>query len=185
MCVFYLLSRGLFTLNLSSPYAVFASVFLYAAEVYGVCVVLLFFLQVWDTTEPPQQPVLEGRTVEVFVPTYNEDPELLRTTLSACVRMHYPHRTFLCDDGGTDARCNDPEKGPPSRERAAKLKAICDELGVTYITRPDNRHAKAGNVNYAFERTDGEFIVILDADHVPEPPFITRLIGYFANEKLA
>jgi tetratricopeptide (TPR) repeat protein/cellulose synthase/poly-beta-1,6-N-acetylglucosamine synthase-like glycosyltransferase len=185
ICVVYLLYRGIFTLNLSSPYAIFASLFLYSAEVYGVIVVLLFFLQVWDTTEPPKQPVLEGRTVDVFVPTYNEDPDLLRTTLSACVRMDYPHRTFLCDDGGTEARCKDPEKGPAARERAAKLKAICKELGVTYVTRPDNRHAKAGNVNYAFERTDGEFIIIFDADHVPEPHFITRLIGYFADEKLA
>jgi tetratricopeptide (TPR) repeat protein/cellulose synthase/poly-beta-1,6-N-acetylglucosamine synthase-like glycosyltransferase len=185
ICVVYLLYRGIFTLNLSTAYATFASLLLYLAEIYGVVVVLLFFLQVWDTREPPEQSILYGRTVDVFVPTYNEDPDLLRTTLQACMRMDYPHRTFLCDDGGTDARVNDPEKGPPSRERQAKLKAICDELGATYVTRPDNRHAKAGNLNFAFEKTDGEFIIIFDADHVPEPQFITRLIGYFADEKLA
>ena len=185
ICLFYLLYRGLFTLNLTTWYATSASLLLYVAEMYGVVVVLLFFLQVWDTREPPQQPVLMGRTVDVFVPTYNEDPDLLRTTLQACVRMDYPHHTFLCDDGGTEARCNDPEKGPPSLERQAKLLAICEELGVTYVTRPDNRHAKAGNLNYAFEKTNGEFIIIFDADHVPEPQFITRLIGYFADEKLA
>ena len=58
------------------------------------------------------------------------------------------------------------------------------ELGVNYVSRPDNRHFKAGNLNYAFERTDGEFVVVLDADHVPEPHFITRLIGYFSDERL-
>ncbi len=185
ICIIYLLYRGIYTLNLTTTYAVFASFLLYFAEIYGVLVVLLFFLQVWDTREPPQQPVLKGRLVDVFVPTYNEDPDLLRTTLQACMRMDYPHRTFLCDDGGTALRVNDPEKGPGARDRQAKIKAICDELGAIYITRPDNRHAKAGNLNYAFEQTNGEFIIIFDADHVPEPHFISRLIGYFADEKLA
>jgi hypothetical protein len=55
---------------------------------------------------------------------------------------------------------------------------------VHYITRPDNRHAKAGNLNHAFDQTNGEFIVIFDADHVPESHFITRVIGYFRDEKL-
>src|SRR5205807_4933370 len=119
-------------------------------------------------------------------PTYNEDPAILRATLEACQRMEYPHRTYLCDDGGTEARCNDPnpEKSKPSRERQKLLQDICAELGCTYMTRPDNRHAKAGNLNYAFEQTDGEFIIIFDADHVPEPHFISRLVGYFTDEQL-
>ena len=55
ICLTYLIYRGLFTLNFSSSYAVFASLFLYGAEIYGVTVVLLFFLQVWNTTQPPKQ----------------------------------------------------------------------------------------------------------------------------------
>jgi tetratricopeptide (TPR) repeat protein/cellulose synthase/poly-beta-1,6-N-acetylglucosamine synthase-like glycosyltransferase len=185
VALLYIVYRAVSTLNLTSPYAVFASLFLYIGEVYGVMTMLLFFLQVWDPTEPPQQPVLEGRTVDVFVPTYNEDPDLLRVTLQACVRMDYPHRTYLCDDGGTDARVNDAEKGPGARKRSDTLKAICAEVGAIYSTRPKNEHAKAGNLNYAFAKTDGEFIIIFDADHVPDPHFITRLLGYFADEKLA
>jgi tetratricopeptide (TPR) repeat protein/cellulose synthase/poly-beta-1,6-N-acetylglucosamine synthase-like glycosyltransferase len=185
VAVVYLFYRILFTLNLTTAYAVFASLFLLAGEFYGVVTMLLYFLQVWDTTEPPQQPVLEGRTVDVFVPTYNEDPDLLRVTLQACVAMDYPHRTYLCDDGGTDARVNDPEKGPASRKRQDLLKAMCAEVGAIYVTRPKNEHAKAGNLNHAFAETDGEFIIIFDADHVPDRHFITRLIGYFADEKLA
>ncbi len=185
IAICYLTYRLLFTLNLTTPYAAFASVFLFAAEIFGVVGMLLFFFQVWDTYEPPQQPILEGRTVDVFVPTYNETPDLLRTTLAACVAMDYPHRTYLCDDGGTEARVNNPEKGPAARERAETLKALCAEVGAIYLTRPDNSHAKAGNLNHAFDLTDGEFIIIFDADHVPDRHFITRLIGYFAEEKLA
>ena len=185
VAVSYLVYRGLYTLNLTSVYASFASLFLYVGEVYGVVNMLLYFVQVWEVYEPPQRAPLPDRTVDVFVPTYNEDPDLLRLTLLACAKMDYPHKTYLCDDGGTEARCNDPEKGPPSRERQAKLQAICEEVGAIYCTRPKNEHAKAGNLNYAFERTDGEFLIIFDADHVPEPHFISRLLGYFEDPKLA
>jgi cellulose synthase/poly-beta-1,6-N-acetylglucosamine synthase-like glycosyltransferase/tetratricopeptide (TPR) repeat protein len=175
----------MFTINLDTVYGVVVLVALLIAETYGVICVFLYCVQVWDPSEPPQQPVLPGRTVDVFVPTYNEDLMILRATLEACVRMDYPHRTFLCDDGGTEARLADPEKGPGARQRAEQLKNLCAELGVTYVTRPKNEHAKAGNLNHALRQTDGEFVIILDADHVPEPHFITRLIGYFADEKLA
>jgi cellulose synthase/poly-beta-1,6-N-acetylglucosamine synthase-like glycosyltransferase len=167
ICVSYLAYRAIYTLNLSGIYAPIASIALYVAELYGIFNLFLFFLQVWEVDEPPVQPVLEGRTVDVFVPTYNEDVSLLRATLEACVRLDYPHRTHVLDDG-----------------KRPEVETLARELGINYISRPDNRHFKAGNLNYAFERTDGEFVVILDADHVPEPHFITRLIGYFRDERL-
>ena len=168
ICVFYLAYRAIFTFNLSTPYAVFASVFLYVGEFFGIMNLLLYFLQVWEVDEPPAQPVLEGRTVDVLVPTYNEDPALLRATLEACIRMDYPHKTYVLDDG-----------------KRPEVEALASELGVIYVSRPDNRHAKAGNLNNALEQTDGEFVVVLDADHVPEPQFLTRLIGYFRDERVA
>lgn len=183
--LFYLGYRICFTLNLTTTFSAFVSIALICAEAFGITSVVMFALQVWDPREPEQMPVLPGRTVDVFVPTYNEDPAILRATLEACIRLDYPGvRVYLCDDGGTEQRTADPEKGAPARERAAILKSICDELGVHYRTRPKNVHAKAGNLNYAFAETDGEFIIIFDADHAPEPHFVSRLIGYFADEKL-
>ncbi len=168
VAVVYLTLRITFTMNLISPYAVFASVLLLVGEAYGIFTMVLFFMQVWDVSEPPRRPVLPDRTVDVLVPTYNEDAQLLRATLQACLRMDYPHRTYLLDD-----------------KRRPDIQALAEELGVHYITRADNSHAKAGNLNNALRQTDGEFVIIFDADHVPEKHFITRLIGYFADEKLA
>lgn len=167
VCIFYLAYRVIWTFNDSGPYALTASIALYVAECFGILNLFLFFLQVWEVKEPPVQPVLEGRSVDVFVPTFNEDTTILRPTLEACVRLDYPHKTYVLDDG-----------------RRPEVEALARELGVNYISRPDNRHFKAGNLNHAFERTDGEFVVVLDADHVPEPHFITRLIGYFRDERL-
>ena len=168
VCFIYLVYRAFFTFNLTTPYAILASVALFAAELYTGALMLLYLLQVWRPSEPPPPPDLPGRTVDVYVPTYNEDVQILRTTLRACNALEYPHRTYVLDDGKRPA-----------------VAALAEELGVGYITRADNKHAKAGNMNNALKQTDGEFIVIFDADHVPEPHFITRLIGYFADEHLA
>ncbi len=65
-----------------------------------------------------------------------------------------------------------------------EVRALAQEMGVHYIRREQNVHAKAGNINHALDLTDGEFIIILDADHVPQRNFISRTIGYFADERM-
>ena len=128
----YLVYRGMYTLNLDGWYASTASWLLYVAEIWGGTSLLLFFMQVWDTSDVKEQAPLEDVTVDVFVPTYNEDVAILRGTLQACLAMDYPHRTFLLDDGKRD-----------------EVRQLCEELGVHYITRDNNLHAKAGNLNHA------------------------------------
>ena len=59
-----------------------------------------------------------------------------------------------------------------------------------YIARPKPvgvpHHAKAGNLNYAIfsGETSGEFILTLDADHIPKPQFLKRVLPYFYNYNL-
>ncbi len=59
-----------------------------------------------------------------------------------------------------------------------------------YIARPKPEgkphHAKAGNINYAIfsGETSGDFIVTLDADHIPKPEFIKRVLPYFYTYNL-
>jgi len=58
---------------------------------------------------------------------------------------------------------------------------LCEELGAHYLTRPDNAHAKAGNINEALTRTCGEFIAIFDADQAPLPEYLDKTLGYNAD----
>ncbi|OUL19111.1 glycosyltransferase [Nostoc sp. 106C] len=61
---------------------------------------------------------------------------------------------------------------------------------LRYIARPKKpgvaHHAKAGNLNYAIfsGETSGEFILTLDADHIPKPRFLKRVLPYFYNYNL-
>ncbi len=106
--------------------------------------------------------------VDVFVTAYGEAPELVRTTMRAARDMELPHRTWVLDDGDSDA-----------------LERICAEEGVGYLRRDGGAHAKAGNVNAALARTAGEFVVIFDADHVPEPNFLLQVLPHFQDRDVA
>lgn len=169
------------------------AVLLLLTETYSI---LVFFLNAFITADPverdlpPQVRAEDLPTVDILVPSYNEPVEMLSITLSAAKNMIYPARlkkVVLCDDGGTDQRCNaaDPALADAARERRRQMQELCRELGVIYSTRARNEHAKAGNMSAALARLDGELVVVFDADHVPSRDFLARTVGYFAqNPKL-
>lgn len=145
---------------------------LVVAETYSLIDTFLFCLTMWRAKERPA-PVSEPQgTVDVFITTYDEPVELVMTTARAAKRIAYPHTTWILDDGAR-----------PELEAAAR------SAGVGYLTRSDDwtgkpRHAKAGNLNSALFETDGEFLLILDTDQVPDPLILHRTLGYFADDPL-
>src|SRR5262249_1791834 len=59
---------------------------------------------------------------------------------------------------------------------------LCRRVGAQYLTRAKNEHAKAGNVNSAMKQTQGELILILDADHVPTADILENTVGWFLRD---
>ena len=162
--LYYLIWR-LGTLN---EEAMIFSLIVYGAEVYGFVASLMFFYMVWSfPVRTPKGPP-KGLKVDVFIPTYNESIDILRKTIQGALNIRYPHKTWVLDDG------NRPE-----------VKRLCEELGCGYISREKNTYWKAGNLNNALKYTDGDFIAVFDADHVPEPDFLDKTLGYFTDEKVA
>jgi cellulose synthase (UDP-forming) len=138
------------------------------AELYGLWNLATLAWLTWDVTpcERPSSP--PGRSVDVYICTYDEPPAVLEATLAGCELMSYPHTTWLLDDGAR------PE-----------IAALADSWGARYVTRPDKEHAKAGNINHALPRSDGDFVLVLDADHVPLPDALDTLVGYFEDPEVA
>lgn len=164
---------------------------LYLAEMYCVMMFFISMFIIADPIErkpPPQLPDDRVPSVDVYIPTYNEDSALLAATIAAATQMDYPKdklNIYLLDDGGTDQKCNqsDPDKASEAIGRRAELQALCLEMGITYITRERNEHAKAGNMNNALSQTSGQIIVVFDADHAPARQFLRETVGYFALDK--
>lgn len=174
----------------ADPLSFIPALMLLIVETYAIGV---FFLSAFMTADPVRRglpPKVAARdlpSVDILVPSYNEPTEMLAVTLSAAKNMHYPEskRTVvLCDDGGTDQRCNsdDPELAQKARQRRRDLIALCTELGVVYSTRARNEHAKAGNMSAALERLNGDLVVVFDADHVPSRDFLARTVGFFVED---
>lgn len=165
-------------------------VLLYAAEMYCVVMLAISLFVVADPLKRPQpRPVPERAlpTVDVFVPTYNEDATLLATTVAAAKAMIYPAdrlNVYLLDDGGTDQKCRstNPTAAAAAIARRAELQALCRELGAIYLTRELNTHAKAGNLNSGLGQTNGELVAVFDADHAPAREFLMETVGHFAED---
>lgn len=144
------------------------------AETYALIDSLLFGVTVWRLkARPTPPPPPEGASVDVFITTYNEPLDLVKATALAARDITYPHSTWLLDDG------NRAELG----EWAAAHGIGWIRRSADWTDRP--RHAKAGNINNALMATEGEFILILDADQVPQPDVLDKTLGYFRDEKMA
>ena len=172
------------------PLSFVPAILLFIVETYAIGV---FFLSAFMTADPvrrglpPKVAAKDLPTVDILVPSYNEPIEMLAITLSAAKNMHYPvdkRTVVLCDDGGTDQRCNheDPKIAEGARKRRREMIQLCNELGVMYSTRARNEHAKAGNMSAALEKLDGDLVVVFDADHVPSRDFLARTVGFFVED---
>jgi cellulose synthase (UDP-forming) len=177
----YLFYRFSYTLNLDGWVNGFFSILLFAAELYAVATLLLSYFQTLQLKERRSIdlsafPVDRWFTVDVFIPTYNEDVAIVRKTALAAMAIDYPadkKQVYVLDDG---------RKFP---ERRAQLQQMCDELGCVLLTRDNNDHAKAGNINTALQRTFGDLILILDCDHIPSRQFLQETVGFFFQPKVA
>lgn len=165
-------------------------IMLWGAEMLSVLMFAFSLFVVADPVERKPAPLLADDllpTVDVFVPSYNEDPGLLGLTLAAATALDYPKdrlRVFLLDDGGTDQKCHaaDPAAAAAARARRETLQALAADVGAHYLTRPRNEHAKAGNLNWALRHSTGDLVAVFDADHVPMRDFLRRTVGYFVED---
>jgi cellulose synthase (UDP-forming) len=142
------------------------------AELYAAVVLLLGYLR---TAWPLHRRLLPlpgdpdtWPTVDVFIPTLNEPLAVVRTTVLAALSMDYPrgrHRVFLLDDGGRE-----------------EFRRFAEDVGCVYLARDDNAHAKAGNLNAALARSDGEFVAVFDCDHIPTRAFLQLSLGWLVAE---
>lgn len=123
-------------------------------------------LRIRKPAPPPPPP--PGLRVAIFTTSSPGEPaEMFEKTLAACARISYPHTTYLLDD------TQDP-----------RFREIAEQHGAVWLEIVGCPGAKAGKINEALRRTDEEFILVLDPDHIPFPNFLDQTLGYFQDEKV-
>lgn len=168
----YIYWRFAETLGLDNWLDGIVGITLISAEVYALVVLLLGYAQtIWPLKRKPAHlppDVSLWPTVDLYIPTYNEPLRVVRPSVLAALSIDWPRdklKIYLLDDGSRDE----------FREFAASV-------GIGYLTRPDNAHAKAGNINAALPRTDGEYIAVFDCDHIPARSFLQMTMGWFLRD---
>ena len=177
----YLYYRTFNTLNFDGWLNSTFSLLLYGAELYAIATLFLAYFQTLKLKERQaidlsQVPTDQWPTVDIYIPTYNEDVEIVRKTVLAATAVDYPaekKEVYVLDDG---------RKYPERRE---KLRQMCDSLGCYLMIRDNNDHAKAGNINHALIRTGGDLVLILDCDHIPTRNILRETVGFFFNPQVS
>jgi cellulose synthase (UDP-forming) len=111
--------------------------------------------------------------VDIYLPICGEPIDVLRNTWSAVSELVAGYdgvaQAYVLDDG-------------PSEE----ARSVCESFGFCYVSRPDLRvYKKSGNLRYAFARTGGEYLVILDADFAPRRDFLAETLPYMEDSGTA
>ncbi|MBN3788582.1 cellulose synthase catalytic subunit [Burkholderia sp. Ac-20353] len=167
--------------------AMWFAVPLVVAETLSYIGLALFVFNLWRVDDYPRRAPLQWASeyvetpsdathrppkVDLFIATYNEDVELVRLSIRAARTVAYPHpidyRVHVLDDG-----------------RRPAMRAVAAEEGAHYISRDNNVGFKAGNLRHAMDLTDGDFIVICDADTRVFPTILEHTLGYFRDPKVA
>ncbi|WP_411201705.1 UDP-forming cellulose synthase catalytic subunit [Kosakonia cowanii] len=172
----YMYFRLTQTLHFNSEIETLLGMGLFLAEVYVWVMLLLSYLQTaWPLKRgivPLPDDTSLWPTVDVYIPSYNEPLEVVRDTVLAAQCLDYPRdklKIYLLDDG-----------------KRSEFAVFAADVGVGYITRNDNAHAKAGNLNHAMKLTHGELICVFDCDHVATRIFLQATVGGFLQDpKLA
>jgi cellulose synthase (UDP-forming) len=108
--------------------------------------------------------------VDVFLPSCGEPVELLDNTLrcASAMRWHGTKTVYVLDDSARE-----------------EVRALAARYGYRYVVRANRGEMrKAGSLINAFGLSDGEFIVVLDADFAVRPDFLYETMPYTADPKV-
>lgn len=145
---------------------------LIGAELFNITQAAGFWYTIWIQrfTDPPDADFARSSEwVDAFVTVAGEPADIVELTVRSVAAMRHPRLTlWILDDG-----------------KSPEVAAIAARYGAMYLTRPDRRGAKAGNINNALTHAGGDFVVIFDADHAPVPSFLERTMALFDDESVA
>jgi cellulose synthase (UDP-forming) len=137
----------------------------FLAEIAGLFIFMSFCIISWYPRyhNPTGLPPKDIYSVDIFITACGEPYEIVYETTKAAEAIDYPQKKiYLLDDSGQ-----------------ADLEKLSKDIGAGYFARKVHADAKAGNLNYALQRTNGELVLTLDADQVPAKDILKRTIGYF------
>lgn len=117
-------------------------------------------------------PTESWPVVTVQLPLYNE-AEVATRLIDACVNLDYP--TDLLEIQVLDDSTDETATRVAERTEYWKKRGV----NIRHIHRDDRTGYKAGALSNGLKQAHGELIAIFDADFVPQPDFLCRMVPHF------
>lgn len=151
---------------------------LIAGEVFHVWQLLTLIHVSWDTgAKAPFAKDIEA-PVDIYITVAGEPVDIVRRTVTYATKINYPnYHVYILNDGKV--------AGKDNWQEIEMLPYEIDPEKVSCITRETGGGAKAGNINNALATTTAPYVAVLDCDHVPRSNFLSAMMGYFTDEKVA
>ena len=176
LTLIYIIYRIFFTLpiHLGTTCIIFALLVL-STEIWESFDFFIYYINSLMTDrESPNIPILDNISdypdIDIFIATLNEPEDLLKNTITACQNLDYPQKDkihiYVCDDGNRTT-----------------IKKLANTMNINYITRLNNKNAKAGNYNNALKHSNSPYIVFFDADMAPTTDFLSITLPFFLKSK--
>jgi cellulose synthase/poly-beta-1,6-N-acetylglucosamine synthase-like glycosyltransferase len=160
--------------------------------IYGLCLVLIFFYSViqlslaiayvrnkkkQQSRVTPDFDLASAPKVTVQLPMFNE-MYVAERIIETVAEMDYPRDKFQIQvlDDSTD------ETKDIIANKCAEVAAR--GINIQHVHRTDRTGYKAGALDDAMDKVEGEFIAIFDADFVPSKDFLLRTIPYFQSDNV-
>ena len=121
---------------------------------------------------PKKQSSIENPFYSIIIPSHGTSFPILRKTLEGALKIENSHYEIIVSDNGQDPKVT------------RQLREFCEEHQIQFYHKPDLRGFKAGNINAVLDKTRGDFIVILDSDHIPVPSLLTEFSKVISDEKI-
>ena len=168
----YLMWRLFFTIPFEyGMISILAGFFLFFVEALGMVEAFVHYANMYNIRpykKPEDIRPEEYPDVDVFIATYSEEPALLYKTINGCKHLNYPDPSkvhiYVCDDN-----------------RRSEVRSLAESMGVNYLDRPDNKGAKAGNLNNALKHSSSPYILTLDADMIVQSCFLMETMPYIVD----
>ena len=160
--------------------------------IYGLCLVLIFFYSViqlslaiayvrnkkkQQSRVTPDFDLASAPKVTVQLPMFNE-MYVAERIIETVAEMDYPRDKFQIQvlDDSTD------ETKDIIANKCAEIAAR--GINIQHVHRTDRTGYKAGALDDAMDKVEGEFIAIFDADFVPSKDFLLLTIPYFQSDNV-
>ena len=172
--VWYLHFRWTQSLNMEALWFAIPLAFAETMMFIGTVLVVINFWRINDTPTDSPLETLKGKniTIDIYIPVFNENPQLVRETIRASQKVKkldsWSVNIYLLDDSHNPL-----------------MTQMAQEEGIVQITRDNKRGRKAGAITHAMDITLGDFIVIIDSDTRLFPDILLHTMGYFKDELVA